>query len=71
MRGYVEQFVEGRRAGPRDDLVTAIQAEEEGDRLNALELRDDGGLLFAGYDTTRNQLGIRHFYSPSSPTSGR
>ena len=47
-------------ANPRDDLVTSlVQASDGGDRLDATELFSMiGGLLFAGYDTTRNQLGL-------------
>jgi hypothetical protein len=57
---YVGQLVADRRRDPRDDLVTAlVQAEEAGDRLSDWELRAMiGGLLFAGFDTTRNQLGL-------------
>lgn len=57
---YLEAFIEDRRRAPRDDLVTRlIEAEDGGDRLSPLELRSMiGALLFAGYDTTRNQLGI-------------
>jgi cytochrome P450 len=60
---YVEAFIAERRARPEDDLVTAlIQAEDGGDRLSAAELRSlIASLLFAGYDTTRNQLGIALF----------
>lgn len=56
---YVDRLVADRRAHPRDDLVTSlVQAAEEGDRLSNLELFSMiGGLLFAGYDTTRSQLG--------------
>jgi cytochrome P450 len=56
---YIDQLVEDRRARPRDDMVTSlVEASEDGDRLSTLELRAMiGGLLFAGYDTTRNQLG--------------
>lgn len=56
---YIDDLVEDRRARPRDDLVTnLVEASEDGDRLSPLELRAMiGGLLFAGYDTTRNQLG--------------
>jgi cytochrome P450 len=56
---YVEQMVADRRANPRDDLVTSlVQASEDGDRLSAMELFSMiSGLVFAGYDTTRNQLG--------------
>lgn len=56
---YIDRLVTDRRANPRDDLVTSlVQASEGGDRLNDTELFSMiGGLLFAGYDTTRNQLG--------------
>lgn len=57
---YVGRLVEERRAEPREDMVTAlVQAEEEGDRLSDMELRSMiSSLLFAGFDTTRNQLGL-------------
>jgi hypothetical protein len=60
LAGYLEGFIEERRRAPQDDLVTRlIQAEDGGDRLSPIELRSMiGALLFAGYDTTRNQLGI-------------
>jgi cytochrome P450 len=60
MNEYVGRLIENRRHHPRDDLVTTlVQAEEEGDRLSDWELRVMiGGLLFAGFDTTRNQLGL-------------
>ena len=60
MDDYVAGLVARRRHDPHDDLVTAlVQAEEEGDRLSDAELLSMiGGLLFAGYDTTRNQLGL-------------
>jgi cytochrome P450 len=60
---YVADLVEERRAEPRDDLVTSlVQASEDGDRLSPVELLSMiGGLLFAGYDTTRNQLGQAMF----------
>jgi hypothetical protein len=57
---YVRRLVEDRRRRPRDDMVTTlVQAEDGGDRLSDVELRAMiGGLLFAGFDTTRNQLGL-------------
>jgi cytochrome P450 len=60
---YVEALVEQRRREPRDDLVTElVHASEGDDRLSNLELLSMiGGLLFAGYDTTRNQLGLAMF----------
>jgi cytochrome P450 len=60
LAGYLEEFIEERRRKPCDDLVTRlIQSEDGGDRLSPIELRSMiGALLFAGYDTTRNQLGI-------------
>jgi hypothetical protein len=56
---YIDELVEDRRASPRDDMVTSlVEASEDDDRLSQGELRAMiGGLLFAGYDTTRNQLG--------------
>jgi cytochrome P450 len=59
MGEYVDRLIEDRRAAPRDDLVSdLVRASEDGDRLTDLELRAMiGALLFAGFDTTRNQLG--------------
>ncbi|MGH9231353.1 MAG: cytochrome P450, partial [Acidimicrobiales bacterium] len=56
---YVDELVDDRRANPRDDMVTSlVEASEDDDRLSPGELRTMiAGLLFAGYDTTRNQLG--------------
>jgi cytochrome P450 len=70
---YVEAFIEERRARPQDDLVSAlVQAEDGGDRLNAPELRSlIASLLFAGYDTTRNQLGIGLFLFTVFPDQWR
>lgn len=60
LRDYLEHLIADRRAAPRDDLVTSlVQASEDGDRLSANELFSMiGSILFAGYDTTRNQLGL-------------
>jgi cytochrome P450 len=57
---YVGGLVEQRRGQPADDLVNElVQAEDAGDRLSDDELHSlIIGLLFAGYDTTRNQLGL-------------
>ncbi len=59
LNAYLDELIAARQADPQDDLVTElIQASDAGDRLNEVELRAMiGGLLFAGYDTTRNQLG--------------
>ena len=60
MIGYLDELIESRRRAPSDDLVgQLVQAGEDGDRLSPLELRSlIGSLLFAGFDTTRNQLGL-------------
>lgn len=60
MWGYVEALIEERRRQPGDDLLTRlIEVEDGGDRLSLAELQSlIASLLFAGYDTTRNQLGI-------------
>jgi cytochrome P450 len=55
---YVDDMVARRRQNLTDDLLSdLIRAEDDGDRLNAAELRMlAGGLLLAGTDTTRNQV---------------
>ena len=60
MSDYLLSLVAERRRDPRDDLVTELIAARDGsDRLNDNELLSLlGGLLFAGYDTTRNQLAV-------------
>ena len=70
---YLEAFIEDRRRAPQDDLVTRlIQAEDGGDRLSPAELRSMiGTLLFAGYDTTRNQLGIAMWLFTEYPEQWR
>jgi cytochrome P450 len=57
---YADGLIADRRARPADDFVTSlVQAQEEGDRLTQRELRDSLVLLiFGGFDTTRNQLGL-------------
>jgi cytochrome P450 len=55
-----DDLVDRRRHTPGDDLISALLvAEAEGGRLSAAELRNMVPLLvFAGQDTTRNQLGL-------------
>jgi cytochrome P450 len=57
---YADAVIAARRRQPRDDLVTSLvksQADEGG--LTTAELRDALVLLiFGGFDTTRNQLGL-------------
>jgi cytochrome P450 len=55
---YVDDMVAERRRGLTDDLLSdLIRAEDNGDRLDADELRMMvASLLVAGTDTTRNQL---------------
>ncbi|HEX3833072.1 MAG TPA: cytochrome P450 [Solirubrobacteraceae bacterium] len=58
---YADALIADRRATPREDFVTAlVNASCDGDgRLSAAELRDGLVLLiFGGFDTTRNQLGL-------------
>jgi len=59
MRKLLDEVITWKRANPADDLLTAlIQAEEDGDRLTAAELRDQVQLLFvAGHETTVNLIG--------------
>jgi cytochrome P450 len=55
---YADALIADRQRSPRDDFVTClVQAGEAG--LTAAELRDSLVLLiFGGFDTTRNQLGL-------------
>ena len=57
---YADALIADRRATPRDDCVTSlVQAHADHDRLSETELRDTLVLLmFGGFDTTRNQLGL-------------
>ncbi len=60
---YADEAIASRRAAPRDDFVTALvrarDEDGEGGKLSDAELRDGLVLLiFGGFDTTRNQLGL-------------
>jgi cytochrome P450 len=56
---YLNDLFDERRANPGDDLISALIAvEEEGDRLDDVELRSIVLLLFiAGHETTMNLIG--------------
>jgi cytochrome P450 len=56
---YAERLVEARRKEPRDDLITRlIRAADEERVIDSLMVRDAiAGLVFAGHETTKNQLG--------------
>lgn len=56
---YSADLVEKRRAKPEDDLVSRIaMAQKEGaDISDELIVGSIAGLVFAGHETTRNQLG--------------
>jgi cytochrome P450 len=55
-----DELTAQRRESPGDDLISALLAvEADGQHLNAEELRTlVSTLVFAGQDTTRNQLGL-------------
>jgi cytochrome P450 len=57
---YGDALIEDRRTAPRDDCVTSlVTAHADRDQLSGDELRDTLVLLiFGGFDTTRNQLGL-------------
>jgi cytochrome P450 len=57
---YADALIADRRATPRDDCVSSlVRAHADDDRLSEAELRDTLVLLmFGGFDTTRNQLGL-------------
>lgn len=58
---YSDELIADRRANPRDDFMTTLVNASRPDdgRLTDQELRDAILLLiFGGFDTTRNQLGL-------------
>lgn len=58
---YCDAQIADRRANPREDFVTAFvnAADPDDGRLSDEELRDGlTMLIFAAFDTTRNQLGL-------------
>src|SRR5262249_53379289 len=57
---YADMLIADRQASPQDDSVTSlVTAHVENDSLTHAELRDTLVLLmFGGFDTTRNQLGL-------------
>jgi cytochrome P450 len=56
---YADELVVARRAHPKDDLVTRIAAavDEETGMDEAVIRASIAGLVFAGHETTKNQLG--------------
>ena len=69
MDAHIEQVIEWKRANPGDDLLTGlIEAEDDGDRLSSIELRDQVTLLFiAGHETTVNLIGTGIFELQRNP----
>jgi cytochrome P450 len=58
--GYADALIADRRRSPREDFVTCLACPPAGaEHLSDAELRDSLVLLiFGGFDTTRNQLGL-------------
>lgn len=60
---YADELVAARRSEPRDDLVTRIAqaiddgGDEDGGMAEAQIRGSIAGLVFAGHETTKNQLG--------------
>jgi len=63
MNAHIDGVIEWKRSNPGDDLMTKlIEAEDQGDRLSAVELRDQIAVLFvAGHETTVNLVGTGIF----------
>jgi cytochrome P450 len=57
---FCDAVIEERLASPEDDFVTRLaQASRDEEKLSPTEMRDAMVLMiFGGYDTTRNQLGL-------------
>lgn len=60
LHAYADALIADRTANPGGDFMSAlVKAQRDDDRLSERELRDAIVLLiFGGYDTTRNQLGL-------------
>ncbi|GLF92856.1 cytochrome P450 [Streptomyces yaizuensis] len=60
LHAYADELIADRRRRDRDDFVSRmVRAGRDSDRLGGDELRDGLVLLiFGGFDTTRNQLGL-------------
>ncbi|MFI1828130.1 cytochrome P450 [Streptomyces sp. NPDC020412] len=60
LHAYADEVIADRSRRERDDFVSRlVRASRDGDRLSGDELRDGLVLLvFGGFDTTRNQLGL-------------
>ena len=73
MTAYVSGLVADRRRHPRDDMISAlVEAQEADDRLTDREVQTMiASLLFAGYDTTRNQLGLALWLFTQHPDQWR
>ncbi|PSL58002.1 cytochrome P450 [Saccharothrix carnea] len=69
MAGYLAKLVEHKRNAPGDDFFSAlVQADEEGDRLDQLELIAMAFLLLvAGHETTVNLIGNGVYHLVRNP----
>jgi len=59
MLAYADELIQARRVEPKDDLVTRLaQAVNEDQGISEDTIRASiAGLVFAGHETTKNQLG--------------
>jgi cytochrome P450 len=59
MLAYADELIQARRTEPKDDLVTRLaQAVNEDQGISEETIRASiAGLVFAGHETTKNQLG--------------
>lgn len=56
---YADALIAARRDAPGDDFMSTLVGASDGEKLSPKELRDMIlMLIFAGIDTTRNQLGL-------------
>jgi hypothetical protein len=73
MNDYVAGLLADRHRDPGEDMISAlVQAQEADDRLSDHEVQTMiAALLFAGYDTTRNQLGLALWLFAQHPEQWR
>jgi cytochrome P450 len=65
---YLQELLEERRRNPSDDLVSALQAARETERLTPLEAARTGiGILMAGHETSLSMISNSCFLLLSQP----
>lgn len=58
LSGYADSLIERKKAAPADDLISALVAARQASKVTDAELRSlVVTMVFAAYETTRQQFG--------------